>query len=49
MKITAHTYADGTPYYLASGTFQGRPVLVEALDRITAIIGWINTAQQRAE
>jgi hypothetical protein len=46
MKITAHQYADGTRYYMAFGYFGGRPILVEAMNRLDAIIGWINTANE---
>jgi len=39
---------DGTRYWMADGRFQGRRILVEATDRWLAIIGWINTANERA-
>ena len=49
MKVSVHSYRNGTLYWLADGTYMGRRVLVEAIDRLSAIIGWINTAQERAE
>lgn len=49
MKITAHSYKDGKTYWVADGYFKGIRILVEAQDRLAAIIGWINLAQERAE
>ena len=49
MKITAHQYADGTRYYMANGTSENKHLPVEAMDPLTAIIGWIVESHARSE
>lgn len=48
MRITKRHYRDGTPYYEAFGYCMGEKVEAEALDRLSAIIGWINNANEAA-
>lgn len=48
MNINHRQYANGTGYCTAEGISEDKPLEVEALDKLDAIIGWITESYERS-